>query len=73
MRLGRDAFRVVTGGGMGMRDKKLFTDALPADGSAQLFDATNQWTTIGLWGPRARDVLAGVDVRRRQSTPASRS
>jgi glycine cleavage system aminomethyltransferase T/glycine/D-amino acid oxidase-like deaminating enzyme len=60
MRLAHDRFRVVTGGGMGMRDKKLFTDALPADGSAQLFDATNSWTTIGLWGPRARDVLAAV-------------
>src|SRR5215218_550937 len=60
MRLGRNHFRVVTGGGMGMRDKKLFTDALPADGSAQLFDATNSFTTIGLWGPRARDILAGA-------------
>ena len=60
MRLAHDRFRVVTGGGMGMRDKKLFVDALPADGSAQLHDATNQWTTIGLWGPRARDVLAAV-------------
>jgi glycine cleavage system aminomethyltransferase T/glycine/D-amino acid oxidase-like deaminating enzyme len=60
MRLGKDSFRVVTGGGMGMRDKKIFTDALPADGSAQLHDATNQWTTIGLWGPRARDILSAV-------------
>ena len=60
MRLAHDRFRVVTGGGMGMRDKKIFTDALPADGSAQLFDATNAWTTIGLWGPRARDILAGA-------------
>jgi glycine cleavage system aminomethyltransferase T/glycine/D-amino acid oxidase-like deaminating enzyme len=60
MRLARDRFRVVTGGGMGMRDKKLFTDQLPDDGSAQLHDATNQWTTIGLWGPRARKVLAAV-------------
>jgi glycine cleavage system aminomethyltransferase T/glycine/D-amino acid oxidase-like deaminating enzyme len=60
MRLAHDRFRIVTGGGMGMRDKKLFTDALPADGSAQLFDATNSWTTIGLWGPRARDVLSSV-------------
>jgi glycine cleavage system aminomethyltransferase T len=60
MRLATDRFRVVTGGGMGMRDKKLFTDQLPEDGSAQLHDATNQWTTIGLWGPRARDVLAAV-------------
>jgi glycine cleavage system aminomethyltransferase T/glycine/D-amino acid oxidase-like deaminating enzyme len=60
MRLAHDRFRVVTGGGMGMRDKKLFTDQLPEDGSAQLHDATNQWTTIGLWGPRARDVLSAV-------------
>jgi glycine cleavage system aminomethyltransferase T/glycine/D-amino acid oxidase-like deaminating enzyme len=60
MRLAHDRFRVVTGGGMGMRDKKLFTDQLPEDGSVQLHDATNQWTTIGLWGPRARDVLAAV-------------
>ena len=60
MRLAHDSFRVVTGGGMGMRDKKIFTDALPADGSAQLHDATNQWTTIGLWGPKARDILAAV-------------
>ncbi|HLX34568.1 MAG TPA: FAD-dependent oxidoreductase [Candidatus Limnocylindrales bacterium] len=60
MRLAHDRFRVVTGGGMGMRDRKLFIDALPADGSAQLHDATNQWTTIGLWGPRSRDVLAAV-------------
>ncbi len=60
MRLAHDRFRVVTGGGLGMRDRKIFADGLPADGSAQLSDATNSWTTIGLWGPRARDVLAGV-------------
>ncbi len=60
MRLGDDRFRVVTGGGMGMRDRKIFADGMPADGSAQLHDATNQWTTIGLWGPRARDVLSSV-------------
>ena len=60
MRLAHDRFRIVTGGGIGMRDRKLFADALPEDGSAQLHDATNQWTTIGLWGPRARDILASV-------------
>ena len=60
MRLAHDRFKVVTGGGMGMRDKQLFVSALPEDGSAQLFDATNAWTTIGLWGPRARDILAGA-------------
>ena len=60
MRLGKDTFRVVTGGGMGMRDKKWFTDHLPHDGSAQLFDATSGFTTVGIWGPRARDVVASV-------------
>jgi glycine cleavage system aminomethyltransferase T/glycine/D-amino acid oxidase-like deaminating enzyme len=60
MRLAHDQFRVVTGGGMGMRDKKIFADGLPIDGSAQLFDATSSFTTIGLWGPRARDVLASA-------------
>src|SRR3954447_9595337 len=60
MRLGHDRFRVVTGGGMGMRDRKIFQDALPADGSAQLQDMTNAYTTFGLWGPRARDILASV-------------
>ena len=60
MRLAHDQFRVVTGGGMGMRDKKIFRDALPADGSAQLHDVTNAFTTFGLWGPRARDVLGAA-------------
>src|SRR5258706_3969283 len=60
MRLGEDRFRVVTGGASGMSDKKWFTDHLGADGSAQLFDLTSSMTTIGLWGPRARDILASV-------------
>ena len=60
MRLGDQWFRVVTGGGMGMRDRKIFQDGLPADGSAQLHDVTNAYTTFGLWGPRARDVLGAA-------------
>jgi glycine cleavage system aminomethyltransferase T/glycine/D-amino acid oxidase-like deaminating enzyme len=60
MRLAHDRFRVVTGGGMGMRDRKIFQDALPADGSAQLHDVTNAFTTFGLWGPRARDILGAA-------------
>ncbi len=57
MRLGDEHFRVVTGGASGMSDKKWFADHLPADGSAQLFDLTTAMTTVGLWGPRARDIL----------------
>ncbi len=60
MRLAEDAFRVVTGGAHGMVDRKLFSDRLPADGSATLTDLTTAWTTIGLWGPRARDILGSV-------------
>jgi glycine cleavage system aminomethyltransferase T/glycine/D-amino acid oxidase-like deaminating enzyme len=60
MRLGDDVFRVVTGGAYGMSDHKWFKDHLPADGSAQIHDETNSWCTLGLWGPRARDILGSV-------------
>jgi glycine cleavage system aminomethyltransferase T/glycine/D-amino acid oxidase-like deaminating enzyme len=60
MRLGEDRFRVVTGAAHGMADRKWFRDNLPEDGSAQLVDVTTAWTTIGLWGPRARDILSSV-------------
>ncbi len=60
MRLGEEHFRVVTGGLHGMADLKWFADHLPADGSAQIVDLTSSWCTLGLWGPRARDVLAGT-------------
>jgi glycine cleavage system aminomethyltransferase T len=60
MRLGEELFRVVTGGAHGAADKKWFRDHLPADGTAQLSDVTTGWTTLGLWGPRARDILASV-------------
>ena len=60
MRLGPRRFRVVTGGATGMADLKWFADHLPADGTASIADLTSSWTTLGLWGPRARDVLASV-------------
>jgi glycine cleavage system aminomethyltransferase T/glycine/D-amino acid oxidase-like deaminating enzyme len=60
MRLGASAFRVVTGAADGGRDAKWIGDHLPAD--AQLADVTAGWATIGLWGPRAKDVLADSDA-----------
>ena len=68
MRMADDVFRVVTGGAWGMCDLKWFKDHLPGDGSsagggggwAQVVDQTNQWTTLGMWGPRARDILSAV-------------
>ncbi len=60
MRLDEQQFRVVTGGAHGMADRKWFADHLPADGSAQLHDQTSAWCTLGLWGPRAREILAST-------------
>jgi glycine cleavage system aminomethyltransferase T/glycine/D-amino acid oxidase-like deaminating enzyme len=60
MRMVDDRFRVVTGGAHGMADKKWVADHLPADGETRIEDLTSTWTTIGLWGPRARDVLASL-------------
>jgi len=59
-RLAEDAFRVVTGGGHGGVDKKWFQDHLPEDGSACLHDRTSALCTVGVWGPRARDLLHSV-------------
>ncbi len=60
MRLGASHFRVVTGGATGMAEKKWFTDHLPADGTAALADLTSAWTTLGLWGPQARQIMQAV-------------
>src|SRR5688500_1184210 len=65
MRLGEEHFRVVTGGAHGMADFKWYRDHLPVDGSAQIFGLTSSWTTLGLWGTRARGILGsltGADV-----------
>ncbi len=65
MRMAENVFRVVTGGAWGMSDLKWFADHLPADGGggggwAQIVDQTNAWTTLGMWGPRARDILSSI-------------
>jgi glycine cleavage system aminomethyltransferase T/glycine/D-amino acid oxidase-like deaminating enzyme len=60
MRLGATSFRVVTGGAHGMADMKWFSDHLPADGSVQVHDQTDALATLGLWGPRARDILSSL-------------
>ena len=57
MRLAHDRYRVVTGGAARHGRQKWFADLMPADGTAQVVDLTSAYTTIGLWGPRARDIL----------------
>ena len=58
MRLAHDHFRVVTGGAHGMADKKWFADRMPE--GATVVDVTSAYTTIGIWGPKAREILASV-------------
>jgi glycine cleavage system aminomethyltransferase T len=58
MKMDDDRFRVVTGGAHGMADKKWFADNLAP--GAHIEDLTSTWCTLGLWGPRARDILASI-------------
>ncbi len=58
MKLAHDKFRVVTGGGHGMVDLKWFADRMP-DG-ASVVDLTSAYTTLGVWGPHARDILSKI-------------
>jgi heterotetrameric sarcosine oxidase gamma subunit len=58
MRLADDHFRVVTGGAHGMADLKWYADHAPE--GTTVVDLTSGWTTLGLWGPRSRDILASL-------------
>ena len=60
MRLATDRFRIVTGGATGPMDLKWITDHLPAGCDAVVSDVTSAWTTLGLWGPKAREVLTRI-------------
>ncbi len=63
MRLAADRFRVVTGGATGMMDLAWITGHLPDDAlraGVSVTDVTSAWTTLGLWGPKAREILARV-------------
>jgi glycine cleavage system aminomethyltransferase T/glycine/D-amino acid oxidase-like deaminating enzyme len=59
MRLGESHFRVVTGGAHGRADSKWFSDLI-SDDDTTLTDRTDEVSTIGLWGPRARDILGAL-------------
>jgi glycine cleavage system aminomethyltransferase T/glycine/D-amino acid oxidase-like deaminating enzyme len=58
MRLAHDKFRFVTGGATGPSDAKWIGDHLPS--GVTLSDVSSAWTTIGLWGPQAGEVLPGA-------------
>lgn len=58
-RLSETKFYIVTGTGFRTHDAAWIADHLP-DGDVTLADITEDWGTLSLMGPRARDVLARV-------------
>ena len=59
-RLAEDRFGIVTGTAFGNHDREWVRRHLPDDGSVQVHDVTSQWACLGIWGPRARDVLQAL-------------
>jgi len=59
-RLGEDRFFIVTGTAFGNHDLGWIRSHSPEDGSVQVADVTSSLACLGMWGPRARDILASV-------------
>jgi len=59
-RVAADVFMLVTGTAFGNHDAAWLRAHLPDDGSVTIHDVTAGRVCFGLWGPRARDILAGV-------------
>jgi glycine cleavage system T protein len=56
-RLEADRFLILTGGSTGLRDLAWLRHHVPTDGSVEITDRSSHYTGLGLWGPKARDVL----------------
>jgi dimethylglycine oxidase len=55
-----DVFMVVTGGGSGMHDLAWLRAQVRDDEHVRIFDSSSRSFVLGLFGPRARDILADV-------------
>jgi 4-methylaminobutanoate oxidase (formaldehyde-forming) len=67
-RLAGDRFRVITGSNFVAGDVGWLRLHLPADGSVEIREVTDEWACLALWGPRARAILqavAGDDISNR--------
>ena len=56
-RLAEDRFRIITGTAFGQHDLAWVRDHAPAGGSVSVEDVTSAYACIGLWGPKAREIL----------------
>ncbi|MGQ0604062.1 MAG: glycine cleavage T C-terminal barrel domain-containing protein, partial [Anaerolineales bacterium] len=61
-RLAEDRFWVLTGGGTGPMDLAWLKMNAPDDGSVRIENVSSAWTTIGVWGPRARDLVQSTSA-----------
>ena len=59
-RLAEGRYMIVTGGAMAVHDLDWIRAHLPSDGSASVADVSSGQCCVGLWGPRARDLLSRV-------------
>jgi len=59
-RLAPDRFYIVTGTGFRTHDFAWIAANIPADAEARIEDVTEDYATLSLMGPRARDVLGAV-------------
>jgi glycine cleavage system aminomethyltransferase T/glycine/D-amino acid oxidase-like deaminating enzyme len=61
-RLAEDRFRIVTGTAFGQHDLAWIRSHAPDNGSVRIEDVTSRYCCLGLWGPRARDLLQPLVV-----------
>ena len=59
-RTAEDRFLLVTGTAFGNHDAAWIRKHAPTDGSVLISDLTSARVAFGLWGPRARDILAAT-------------
>ncbi len=59
-RLGSQRFWILTGGFGGPHDLAWVRSHLPQDGTVRISDLTSAYCALGVWGPRARDLMRAV-------------
>jgi sarcosine dehydrogenase len=59
-RLSDDLFYIVTGTGFRTHDAAWIRSHIPQDCKAHLTDVTEEWGTLSLMGPKAREILSAV-------------
>jgi glycine cleavage system T protein len=59
-RLAEDRFQIITGTAFGLHDLSWMRSHMPNDDSVYIHDVTSSRCCIGMWGPRARDLMQEV-------------